>query len=152
MKKILSITAVLICLSGINVTAQVSRFTTTAFSRTSLDMNENWKPWSDWLPVTDGHFLIDKDNMKASLDIDSWGTHIEMRIDSTAEGLAGQDIPLYTFYCNSMNANNNQKQYIIEILAYRKPGVGEIQYQYTIYLTELYSSTKFLARYNEAAE
>lgn len=152
MKKILSITAVLICMSGITVTAQVSRFTTTAFSRTSLDMNDIWKPWSDWLPVADGHLLLDKDNMKASLDIDSWGTHIEMRIDSTAEGLAGQDIPLYTFYCTSMDSNYNQKQYNIEILAYRKPGVEEIQYQYTIYLTELYSSTKFLARYNEAAE
>lgn len=119
---------------------------------TSLDSNDSWKPWSDWLPVPDGHFLIDKDNMKASLDIESWGTHIEMRIDSTAEGLAGDDIPLYAFYCTSMDANYNQKQYNIEILVYRKPGDGEIQYQYTIYLTELYTSTKFLARYIEAAE
>lgn len=152
MKKICLITAWLLCLSGLTLTAQVSRFTTSAFSRTSLDSNDNWKPWSDWLPLTDGRFIIDKDNMKASLDIDSWGTHLEMRIDSTAEGMAGQDISLFTFYCSSRGTDYNQKQYNIEILAYRKPGVAEIQYQYTVYLTELYSSIKFLARYNEAAE
>jgi hypothetical protein len=152
MKNNLFIIALLLCMSGITASAQVSRFTTSAYSKTSLDSNDNWKPWSDWLPVPDGYFLIDKDNMKASLDIDSWGTHIEMRIDSTAEGMAGQDIPLYTFYCTSTGVNYDQKQYNIEILAYRKLGAEEIQYQYTIYLTELYSSTKFLARYNEAAE
>jgi hypothetical protein len=152
MKKICSIIGLLLFMSGINLSAQVSSFTTSAFSRTSLDDNDNWKPWSDWLPVTDGHFVIDRDNMKASLDIGSWGTHLEMRIDSTAEGMAGQDLPLFTYYCSSPNANYSQKQYNIEILAYRKPGVTEIQYQYTVYLTELYSSIKFLARYNETAE
>jgi len=152
MKKIYLIITVLACLSGINATAQVSRFTTSAFSGTSLDSNDEWKPWSEWLPVTDGHFVIDRDNMRASLDIESWGTNIEMRIDSTAEGMAGQDIPLFTFYCSSINADNSQKQYNIEILAYKKPGEAEIQYQYTVYLTELYSSVKFLARYDEAQE
>jgi len=152
MKKIYLIITVLACLSGINATAQVSRFTTSAFSRTSLDSKDEWKPWSEWLPVTDGHFVIDRDNMRASLDIVSWGTNIEMRIDSTAEGMAGQDIPLFTFYCSSINADNSQKQYNIEILAYKKPGEAEIQYQYTVYLTELYSSVKFLARYDEAQE
>jgi len=140
MKKICSIIGLLLFMSGINLSAQVSSFTTSAFSRTSLDDNDNWKPWSDWLPVTDGHFVIDRDNMKASLDIGSWGS------------MAGQDLPLFTYYCSSPNANYSQKQYNIEILAYRKPGVTEIQYQYTVYLTELYSSIKFLARYNETAE
>jgi hypothetical protein len=152
MKKICFIIAALLFLSGISLTAQVSRFTTSAYSRTSLDGNDNWKPWSDWLPVTDGRFVIDRDNMRASLDIDSWGTHLEMRIDSTAEGMAGQDLPLFTYYCSLSDANYSQKQYNIEILAYRKPGEAEIQYQYTVYLTELYSSIKFLARYNEYAE
>lgn len=152
MKKICFIFSLLLSLSVVTLNAQVSRFTTSAFSRTSLDSNDNWKPWSDWLPVTDGRFIIDKDNMKASLDIDSWGTHLEMRIDSTAEGMAGQDISLFTFYCSLLNDSFSQKQYNIEILAYRKPEVTEIQYQYTVYLTELYSSVKFLARYNEAAE
>jgi hypothetical protein len=152
MKKTGLIITLLFCLSGLSVTGQVSRFTTSAFSRTSFDMDDNWKPWSDWLPLTDGQFIIDRDNMRASLDIDSWSTHINMRIDSTAEGMAGQDISLFTFYCSSPGANYNQKQYNIEILAYRKPGVAEIQYQYTIYLTDLNSSTKFLARYKEASE
>lgn len=152
MKKICFIIASLLFLSGINLTAQVSRFTTSAFSRTSLDSNDEWNPWSDWLPLTDGQFVIDKDNMSASLDIDSWGTHLTMRIDSTAEGMAGQDISLFTFYCTLPDVNYSQKQYNIEILAYRKPGVTESQYQYTVYLTELYSSIKFLARYIEAAE
>jgi hypothetical protein len=152
MKKICFILASLLFLSGINLTAQVSLFTTSAFSRTGLDSNDNWKPWSDWLPVTDGRFVIDKDNMRASLDIDSWGTHIEMRIDSTVEGMAGQDLPLFTFYCSSTDINYSRKQYNIEILAYRKPGEAGIEYQYTVYLTELYSSIKFLARYNESSE
>jgi len=152
MKKICFIIASLLFLSGINLTAQVSRFTTSACSRTSLDSNDNWKPWSDWLPLADGRFVIDRDNMRASLDIDSWGTHLAMRIDSTAEGMAGPNIPLFTYYCSYTDTNYNQKQYNIEILAYRKPGDAEIKYQYTIYLTELYSSIKFLARYNEVAE
>lgn len=152
MKKICFITALLLCLYGITATAQVSRFTTSAFSRTSLDMDDNWKPWSDWLPLTDGQFIIDRDNMRASLDIGSWGTHINMRIDSTAEGMAGQGLPLFTFYCSSATGNYTQKQYNIEILAYRKPGETEIQYQYTIYMTDSNSSVKFLARYKEAAE
>jgi hypothetical protein len=152
MKNICFIISMLLFLSGTNLIAQVSRFATSAFSRTSLDSNDEWKPWSDWLPVTDGQFVIDKDNMRANLDIDSWGTHIEMRIDSTAEGMAGQDIPLFTFYCSSASPNYSQKQYNIEILAYRKPGVEEIQYHYTVYLTELYSSIKFLARSREETE
>lgn len=152
MKKICFIIALLLPLSGIIVNAQVSRFTTLAFSRTSLDSNDEWKPWSDWLPVTDGQIKIDKDNLRADLQIDSWNTHIEMKIDSTAEGMAGQDISLFTYYCSSINADYSQKQYNIEILAYKKPDVAEIQFQYTIYLTEVYSSVKFLARYNEAAE
>lgn len=152
MKKTCFITVLLFCLSAITATAQVSRFTTSAFSRTSLDNNDEWKPWSDWLPLTDGHFKIDKDNMRASLDIESWGTHIELQIDSTAEGMAGQNMPLFTYYCSSVNTDSGQKQYNLEILAYKKPGVAETQYQYTVYLTELYTSIKFLARYNEASE
>jgi len=152
MKKTYLVIALLICMSGISVTAQVSRFTTSAFSRTSPDMNDNWKPWSDWLPMTDGQFLIDRDNMRASLDSDSWGTHINMQIDSTAESMAAQGITLFTFYCSSLDAGYDRKQYNIEILAYKKPDVSEVQYQYTIYLTDLYSSTKFLARYEEPSE
>jgi len=152
MKNILCIITLLLCLSCISVSAQVSRFTTSAYSKTSLDSNESWKPWSDWLPVPDGHFLIDRDNMKASLDIASWGTHIEMQIDSTAESTAGHDIPLFTFFCSTQGTGYSQKQYNIEILAYRQPEVTDIKYQYTIYLTEQYSSTKFLATYDETRE
>lgn len=140
------------CLCVITLNAQVSNFATSAFSRTSLDANDNWKPWSDWLPVTDGHFTIDRDNMRASLDIDSWGTHIQMQIDSTAESMAGQDITLFSFFCSTRGASTNQKQYNIEVMAYRKPGIDEIQFQHTIYLTDSYSSTKFLASYKEVTE
>ncbi|MGE5349657.1 MAG: hypothetical protein ACM3NP_10310 [Actinomycetota bacterium] len=114
---------------------------TVAFSKTNLDNSENRKPWSDWLPVTDSRFIIDRDNMRATPDIGSWGTHINMQIDRTAEGVAGQDISVFTFYCSSLTADYDRKLYNIEIPAYRKPGVAEVQYQNTVCLTDSSSST-----------
>lgn len=152
MKRICFIIALLTCMTGASVTAQVSHFSTFATARTGLDSDNNWKPWSEWLPLTDGHFTIDRDNMSAGLDIDSWGTHITMRIDSTTESTAGYGMPLFTYYCTTYDSNYNRKQYNIEILAYRLPESHEAEYQYTVYLTDVYSSIKFLARKKEAAE
>ena len=152
MKRICFIIALLTWMTGVSVTAQVSHFSTFATARTGLDSDNNWKPWSDWLPMEEGHVTIDRDNMTAGIDIDSWGTHISMRIDSTAESIAGYEMPLFTYYCTTSGSGYNGKQYNIEILAYSLPESHEAEYQYTVYFTDVYSSIKFLARKIEAAE